>query len=163
MFLFVSWVTYYSLFISQMPRKRYILITFASAKNAILHYQYIYCYIVILLFYNYMKLCIKALGSLDWVLFSAVCGHSFVNDVSVLCSLSAFHLLVVFWLTKQKLLMIWIQPCQRMPHYALMQLQATIIQRQVHVLHCLCIYIPVCIILKVNIQNEITIWSNSHT
>lgn len=85
------------------------------------------------------------------------------SDVSVLCSMSAFHLLVVFWLTKQKLLMIWIQPCQRMPHYALMQLQATIIQRQVHVLHCLCIYIHVCIIVKVNIQNEITIWSYSHT
>lgn len=87
-FLFVSRVTYYSLFIDQMPRKRYVLITFASAKNVILHYQCILllnCYSIDL---NYLKECYfayiqvfikgKALGSLDWVLFSAVCNHSFV-------------------------------------------------------------------------------------
>lgn len=123
-------------------------------------------FIVKLLFYCSIitwSCALRPLGHLIGCFFQQSVVILLFSDVSVLCSLSAFHLLVVFWLTKQKLLMIWIQPCQRMPHYALMQLQATIIQRQVHVLHCLCIYIHVCIIVKVNIQNEITIWSNSHT
>lgn len=122
-------------------------------------------FIVKLLFYCIIRwsCALMPLGHLIGCFFQQSVVILLFSDVSVLCSLSAFHLLVVFWLTKQKLLMIWIQPCQRMPHYALMQLQATIIQRQVHVLHCLCIYIHVCIIVKVNIQNEITIWSNSHT